>query len=117
MADDRMQCMPGDEVWLVGERRAPEGADLAELAGLDDAGFRALFAGSPIKRIGRNRFVRNVLIAIGNSGRDELAAVAEAALVDRALVWAEAVTPDGRFEPAGKYATISRRRRRSRLRR
>ena len=41
---------------------------LAELSRLDDAGFRALFAGSPIKRIGRNRFLRNVAIAIGNSG-------------------------------------------------
>lgn len=41
---------------------------LAELAGLDDAAFRARFAGSPIKRIGRDRFVRNVLYAIGNSG-------------------------------------------------
>ena len=41
---------------------------LAELAALDDAGFRARFAGSPIKRIGRDRFVRNVLYAIGNSG-------------------------------------------------
>jgi epoxyqueuosine reductase len=41
---------------------------LDHLAGLDDAGFRAVFAGSPIKRIGRNRFVRNVLYAIGNSG-------------------------------------------------
>ena len=41
---------------------------LAELAALDDAGFRTMFSGSPIKRIGRNRFVRNVLIAIGNSG-------------------------------------------------
>jgi epoxyqueuosine reductase len=40
---------------------------LAELSALDDAQFRAMFAGSPIKRIGRNRFVRNVLIAIGNS--------------------------------------------------
>jgi epoxyqueuosine reductase len=40
---------------------------LADLAGLDDAGFRSLFAGSPIKRIGRNRFVRNVLIAMGNA--------------------------------------------------
>ncbi len=45
--------------------RAPA---LAELAALDDAGFRRLFAGGPVKRIGRNRFVRNVLIAIGNSG-------------------------------------------------
>jgi epoxyqueuosine reductase len=42
--------------------------DLAGLAALDDAGFRARFAGSPVKRIGRDRFVRNVLIAIGNSG-------------------------------------------------
>ncbi|MGR3491016.1 MAG: tRNA epoxyqueuosine(34) reductase QueG [Shimia sp.] len=41
---------------------------LAELSGLDEAGFRARFAGSPIKRIGRDRFVRNVLYAIGNSG-------------------------------------------------
>lgn len=40
---------------------------LADLARLDDAGFRVLFAGSPIKRTGRDRFVRNVLIAIGNS--------------------------------------------------
>ncbi|MCS6890571.1 MAG: tRNA epoxyqueuosine(34) reductase QueG [Rhodovarius sp.] len=41
---------------------------LAELAGLDDAAFRARFAGSPIKRIGLARFLRNVMIAIGNSG-------------------------------------------------
>ncbi|WP_147126687.1 tRNA epoxyqueuosine(34) reductase QueG [Shimia ponticola] len=41
---------------------------LAELVQLDDAGFRARFSGSPIKRIGRDRFVRNVLYAIGNSG-------------------------------------------------
>ena len=41
---------------------------LADLLGLDDAAFRAMFAGSPIKRIGRNRFVRNCLIAAGNSG-------------------------------------------------
>lgn len=49
---------------------------LAQLALLDDAGFRALFAGSPIKRIGRDRFVRNVLYAIGNSGDPALAEVA-----------------------------------------
>ncbi|WP_242648589.1 tRNA epoxyqueuosine(34) reductase QueG [Cognatishimia maritima] len=42
---------------------------LSELAALDDAAFRAKFAGSPIKRIGRNRFVRNVLYAMGNSGQ------------------------------------------------
>ena len=45
--------------------RAPK---LAELARLDDAQFRALFSKSPVKRTGRDRFVRNVLIAIGNSG-------------------------------------------------
>ena len=49
---------------------------LAELAGLDDAAFRARFAGSPIKRIGRERMVRNVLYAIGNSGLPGLRAVA-----------------------------------------
>ncbi len=48
-----------------GPHRAPA---LSELAGLDDAGFRARFAGSPIKRIGRDRMVRNVCYAIGNSG-------------------------------------------------
>jgi epoxyqueuosine reductase len=48
------------------ELQAPE---LAVLAKLDDAGFRALFAKSPIKRIGRNRFVRNVAYAMGNSKR------------------------------------------------
>ena len=46
--------------------RAPR---LAELARLDDAAFRALFAKSPVKRTGRDRFIRNVLIAIGNSRR------------------------------------------------
>lgn len=49
---------------------------LLELAALDDAAFRAFFSGSPIKRIGRDRFIRNVLIAIGNSGRVEWAAIA-----------------------------------------
>ncbi len=58
---------------------APE---LAELAGLDDAGFRARFAGSPIKRIGRDRFLRNVLYAIGNSGQAALTSVAAPHLSD-----------------------------------
>jgi epoxyqueuosine reductase len=51
--------------------------ELAELAALDDAAFRARFAGSPIKRIGRDRMVRNVLYAIGNSGQAGLAAAAQ----------------------------------------
>ena len=56
--------------------------DLADLAGLDDAAFRARFAGSPVKRIGRDRFVRNVLYAIGNSGMPDLAPKAQALLGD-----------------------------------
>jgi len=50
---------------------------LAELAALDDAAFRAMFSGSPIKRIGRNRFVRNVLYAIGNSRTPSLLSAAQ----------------------------------------
>jgi epoxyqueuosine reductase len=73
------------------ELRAP---DLAELARLDDAAFRARFTKSPVKRIGRDRFVRNVLIAIGNSGEGALAEEAERLLSDAsplvrgAAVWA-----------------------------
>ena len=74
-----------------------EGMDalhLRDLAALDDAGFRARFAGSPVKRTGRHRFVRNVLIAIGNSGDQNLVPDAEARLGDEsplvrgAAVWA-----------------------------
>ena len=49
---------------------------LAELAALDETSFREKFSGSPIKRIGRDRFVRNVLYAIGNSGQADLRSVA-----------------------------------------
>jgi epoxyqueuosine reductase len=65
---------------------------LAKLAALDDAGFRTLFAGSPVKRIGRDRFVRNVLIGVGNSGDEALVPVARARLGDASpLVRAMAV--------------------------
>lgn len=73
------------------ELRAP---DLAGLARLDDPAFRALFTKSPVKRIGRDRFIRNVLIAIGNSGDSTLAVEAERLLGDEsplvrgAAVWA-----------------------------
>ena len=50
--------------------------DLGELAALDEAAFRKLFAGGPVKRIGHARFLRNVLIAIGNSGDRALTAIA-----------------------------------------
>lgn len=63
---------------------------LAELARLDDAGFRARFAGSPIKRIGRDRFVRNVLYSIGNSGMPALRVVADQLRTDPDPTVAEA---------------------------
>ena len=81
------------------ELRAPK---LAELARLDDGAFRALFSKSPVKRIGRDRFLRNVLIAIGNAGDTALAEEAErllddeSALVRGAAVWAlsQLISPD-----------------------
>jgi epoxyqueuosine reductase len=63
---------------------------LAELAGLDDAGFRARFAGSPVKRIGVGRFLRNVMYAIGNSGVAALIPAARARAGDADPVVAEA---------------------------
>ena len=63
---------------------------LAELLALDDAGFRQLFSGSPIKRIGRDRFVRNCLIAAGNSRNADLAGPVRALLADPDPVVAEA---------------------------
>jgi epoxyqueuosine reductase len=80
---------------------------LAELAHLDESEFRALFAGTAIKRTGRDRFVRNVLIALGNSGDRTQAAVAEARLADRSplvramAVWAlRRLTDRAAFEAA-----------------
>src|SRR6478735_5138243 len=84
------------------ELRAPS---LADLADLDDAAFRARFTKSPVKRIGRDRFLRNVLIAIGNSGDAMLAEEArrllgdESALVRGAAGWAlEQLASRGEFE-------------------
>ena len=90
------------------ELTAPKLNDLVQL---DDAAFRQFFSGSPIKRIGRDRFIRNVLIAIGNSSDGTLAPRAEALLADpsalvRAMaVWALArlVGPDGIAILAKKY--------------
>ena len=79
--------------------RAP---DLATLARLDDTAFRALFTKSPIKRIGRDRFIRNVLIAIGNSTDAALAGEARRLLADAsplvrgAAVWALSQLVDAR---------------------
>jgi epoxyqueuosine reductase len=71
-------------------REALKEPSLAMLADLDDAAFRALFAKSAVNRIGRDRFVRNVLYAIGNSGDPALAAAAKARLNDPCEVVAEA---------------------------
>ena len=71
-------------------REALTAPKLAELAQLDDPAFRALFSGSPIKRIGRDRFVRNVLVAIGNSGEPALRATAQALADDADPVVADA---------------------------
>ncbi len=71
-------------------REELEVPDLAELLALDDAAFRAKFSGSPIKRIGRNRFVRNCLIAAGNSGHAALASQVEPLTGDPDPVVAEA---------------------------
>jgi len=80
-------------------REALRGPRLADLAGLDDAAFRTRFSGSPIKRIGRDRFVRNVLIAIGNSGDPALIDIAEARLDDASpLVRGMAVWALGRLD-------------------
>jgi epoxyqueuosine reductase len=87
--------------------RAPA---LSDLARLDDAAFRALFSKSPVKRTGRDRFVRNVAIAIGNSGDAVLAPEAErllddpSALVRGAAVWALAKLDRDRLNAiAGAY--------------
>jgi epoxyqueuosine reductase len=98
--DDCLAVCPWNKFARVGreaklaardELRRP---DLADLAQLDDAAFRAKFTKSPIKRIGRNRFIRNVLIAIGNSNDPALNVEAErligdeSPLVRGAAVWA-----------------------------
>src|SRR5690606_19020646 len=63
---------------------------LADLAQLDDAQFRRLFAGSPIKRTGRERFLRNVAIAVGNSNDPTLIPTAERLAADEAPLVADA---------------------------
>ncbi len=86
------------------ELTAPRLRDLAEL---DDAAFRRVFAGSPVKRIGRDRFLRNVLVAIGNSGDAGLAPSAEALLGDPSpLVRGMAVWALAHLLPADDFAAL-----------
>jgi epoxyqueuosine reductase len=98
------------EVRLVArdELRAPA---LADLAALDDGGFRALFRKSPVKRVGRARFLRNVLIAVGNSGEPALAAAAGAHLdAPEPVVRGAAIWALGELLPADAFATLARQR-------
>lgn len=80
---------------------------LKDFAALDDASFRLVFSGSPVKRLGRDRFVRNVLIAIGNSGDVALVASATALLEDSSpLVRAMAVWALSRLVPGAEFAAL-----------
>ncbi len=83
---------------------------LADLLALDDAGFRQVFAGSPIKRIGRDKMTRNALIAAGNSGEPALLASVVDLLDDPApVVRGAAVWALGRLDPARWQAERSAR--------
>ncbi|MGH6857394.1 MAG: tRNA epoxyqueuosine(34) reductase QueG, partial [Methylocella sp.] len=85
---------------------------IADLLRLDDAAFRALFTGSVVKRIGYDRFTRNVLIAAGNSGDLALVgSVAKKLKSPSALVRAMAVWALGRLVPLGDLAEFARRHR------
>ncbi|EXL09198.1 tRNA epoxyqueuosine(34) reductase QueG [Aquamicrobium defluvii] len=85
--------------------REPRLADLLEL---DDPAFRALFSGSPIKRIGRDRFIRNVLIAAGNSGETGLIGQVRALAADASpLVRGAAIWALSRLLPWGEFAALA----------
>jgi epoxyqueuosine reductase len=94
--DDCLAVCPWNKFAQIGQEAKLQARDdliapsLRQMAALDDAAFRALFAGSPIKRIGRDRFVRNVLYAIGNAADPTLAPTAAALCSDPAPVVADA---------------------------
>jgi epoxyqueuosine reductase len=105
--DDCLAVCPWNKYAQAGREAALSARDmlrappLSELARLDEASFRALFTKSPVKRTGRDRFIRNVLIAIGNSGDPSLASEAERLLDDASpLVRGAAVWALGRLAPA-----------------
>jgi epoxyqueuosine reductase len=112
--DDCLAVCPWNKFAQAGrEARLSQREDLAapllaDLARLDDAAFRARFAGTPIKRTGRDRFVRNVLIAIGNSGDPALADAAVRLLDDPSpLVRAMAVWAAARLLPRDRVAQLA----------
>jgi epoxyqueuosine reductase len=115
--DDCLAVCPWNKFAQVGRemklasREALRAPPLAHLARLDDAAFRTLFAKSPVKRIGRARFLRNVLIAIGNSGDRALADEAERLLGDPSpLVRGAAIWALGRLHRSRLVESAARRR-------
>jgi epoxyqueuosine reductase len=112
--DDCLAVCPWNKYAQVGHeaklaaREALKAPLLAELARLDQPAFRTLFAKSPVKRTGRDRFVRNVLIAIGNSGDAALVGEAERLIDDACgLVRGAAIWALGRLD-RNRLATIAR---------
>lgn len=92
-------------------RKISTPTSLKDLSTLDDASFRKLFAGSPIKRTGRDRFIRNVLVAIGNSNDKSLATAAHALLDDASpLVRGAAAWAYQRIGMTDEIATTKRQR-------
>ncbi|WP_269714925.1 tRNA epoxyqueuosine(34) reductase QueG [Caulobacter sp. NIBR2454] len=89
-------------------RETLRGPSLAELSALDDPSFRALFSKSPVKRIGRDRFVRNVLYAIGNSADPSLMAAVQPRLADASAdVRGAAVWAAGRLLEPAAFAALA----------
>jgi epoxyqueuosine reductase len=81
---------------------------IAFLLGLDDTAFRSFFSGSPVKRIGRDRFIRNVLIAAGNSGERALIATCRVLAADPSpVVRGMAVWALSRLMTAGEFRTFA----------
>jgi epoxyqueuosine reductase len=113
--DDCLAVCPWNKFASLGReaklaaREALRAPKLAELARLDDAQFRALFSKTAIKRTGRDRFLRNVLIAIGNSNDESLAGEAERLLDDASpLVRGAAVWALSRLLPREELAAMQR---------
>ena len=113
--DDCLAVCPWNKFAQAGrEQRLAARADrveppLAELAALDEAAFRARFSRSPVKRTGRDRFLRNVLYAIGNSGDPGLVPSAEARLEDASpLVRGAAVWALSRLMDRARFEALAR---------
>jgi epoxyqueuosine reductase len=95
---------PHQDLWPHIHLKRPR---LKDFAMLDDASFRQVFSGSPVKRLGRDRFVRNVLIAVGNSGEESLIESAKSLLGDESpLVRAMAVWALSRLLPAVQFQAL-----------